>query len=135
MEHLYSLEDRPWSEWNDNAYGITQRQIASILHQFGIRPGNLKMPGGKVPKGYLVQDFNEVFVRFLPAEADSSRYSATEPENSGNSVSTQPLPQALPHPRPGSSHCFGTRNAFYARERTTIWPAVALNAALPRALA
>ncbi|MBT3904663.1 MAG: DUF3631 domain-containing protein [Rhodospirillaceae bacterium] len=37
------------------------------MKPFGIRPGNIKMDGGLVPKGYRKEAFKDAFTRYLPS--------------------------------------------------------------------
>lgn len=58
---LASLEHRPWGGWRDAA-----RKFGRLLHPFAIKSLNLKLPDGKVLKGYLFTDFQDAWERYLP---------------------------------------------------------------------
>jgi hypothetical protein len=65
VEDLVKLEDRPWPEWK-HGKSLTQNQLARLLRPFKIKPGNLRDASGKVPKGYYLEQFVDVFKRYLP---------------------------------------------------------------------
>lgn len=84
-DYLNGLEHRPWAAWNDGK-GITQRQISERLRVYRITARNIKLPDGKVVKGFYREDFNDAFLRYLSLERPEIRYSATEPVNIDDSV-------------------------------------------------
>ena len=66
-ERLVKLEERPWAT-NQKGKPIDPTQLARFLKGFGIHSRNLKMPDGKVPKGYLRENFEDAWARYcLPA--------------------------------------------------------------------
>ena len=75
-QELGSMEARPWSEWGRSQKPITQRQLASMLEPFGVRPVGLRI-GNSTPKGYRNKDCDDAFSRYLPEIPDPIRPSAT----------------------------------------------------------
>src|SRR5690606_6438562 len=69
VESLAKMEDRPWPEWKAGR-PITVRQLARLLAPFGVRPKQMRDDGGSGPKvrGYLLDDLQDAFSRYLPAD-------------------------------------------------------------------
>lgn len=66
VEYLLTLEERPWAEWRKGK-GFTVNALASLLRGFSVRPKSIRF-GFRTAKGYVVDDFNEVFSRYLLKE-------------------------------------------------------------------
>ncbi len=66
VEHLHTLEDRPWPQWGRSQKPITKNQVARLLKQFKIKPGT-KRQGDETFKGYKREQFTDAFFRYLPA--------------------------------------------------------------------
>jgi hypothetical protein len=62
---LHKLEESPWGEWFGRP--ITQRGIAKLLGDYGIRSRTIRVED-ETAKGYLREQFEEVWPRYLPAE-------------------------------------------------------------------
>lgn len=91
-DELAGMEGHPWMECGKSRKPITPSVLASLLKPYKIYPRNMKLPGNSVPKGYYLDDFAEVFDRFLLIQEDPSRYPATEAENIDDSAHLHPLP-------------------------------------------
>jgi putative DNA primase/helicase len=65
--------------------GLTPYLLSKALGQYGISSKNVKMPDGRVLKGYDLDDFKEIFEVYLAEDAAPSRYPATTPQNTGDS--------------------------------------------------
>jgi putative DNA primase/helicase len=63
---LAAMEDRPWPEWK-RGKPITPRQIAKLLAPFGIAPKTVRTLGERA-KGYVAEDFQDIFARYLPSD-------------------------------------------------------------------
>jgi putative DNA primase/helicase len=61
---LGDIEEHPWPEWR-NGLPITVRQLARLLEPLGIRPKQLRMGEANI-RGYELDDFTDVFSRYLP---------------------------------------------------------------------
>ncbi|HWZ42397.1 MAG TPA: DUF3631 domain-containing protein [Candidatus Saccharimonadales bacterium] len=59
---LTALEYRAWSAWPANS----GRRLGALLHPFGIISHDLHRGSEKAFKGYLLQDFQDAFERYLP---------------------------------------------------------------------
>jgi hypothetical protein len=65
VEHLVSLEDRPWPEWGKARKPISKVQIARMLKPLSISPGTIRLADGSTPKGYHKTAFEDAFARYL----------------------------------------------------------------------
>jgi len=70
---LTGLEGRPWSEWK-NGKPLSTYSLAHLLNAFGVKSRQVKH-GGVNRQGYRVEDFTDVFSRYLAGEASSSTFS------------------------------------------------------------
>jgi hypothetical protein len=70
-EALVGIETSPWAEWS-NGKPISKAKLARLLGKFGITPGNIRQPDGKVPKGYHRDDFTDSWERYLPQDTPQS---------------------------------------------------------------
>ena len=64
IELLVQREDRPWSEWKAGR-AITTVQLSRLLKPYGIGPKTHRIDGDVV-KGYIVDQFEDTFTRYLP---------------------------------------------------------------------
>lgn len=62
VDRLAADKEGPWCE----EPRLTQHRLARMLKPFGVRSKNVRLPDGRVPKGYLLDDLNPVFSRYLP---------------------------------------------------------------------
>jgi putative DNA primase/helicase len=67
---LEGMEDRPWPEYS-HGKPITKHGLAKILKRFGVGPRTVRF-GTETFKGYLLEDLEETFHRFLPQPACES---------------------------------------------------------------
>jgi hypothetical protein len=67
---LGDMEDRPWPEYS-HGKPITKRGLASILSRFKVGPKTVRF-GTETVKGYLLEDLEETFRRFLAQPACES---------------------------------------------------------------
>jgi putative DNA primase/helicase len=75
-ELLVALEGRPWAEWGRHRKPISPNQLANQLRRFGISPQVIRI-GDETPRGYMLDDFSEAFMRYLPETPFSKCNSAT----------------------------------------------------------
>jgi hypothetical protein len=61
LDMLAMYENRPWSSWPRNAGG----KLGGLLKPFGVFSRNLNFASGKRLKGYTLEDFKEVWDRYL----------------------------------------------------------------------
>ncbi len=66
LEKLHEMEERPWPEWRDRR-PISARQVAVLLHRFGISPIKWRQDASIV-RGYRRDDFSDAFSRYLPSD-------------------------------------------------------------------
>jgi putative DNA primase/helicase len=65
LGHLHAMEERPWPEWRDRG-PLTARQLAGILHPFGITPVKWRQEE-MTRRGYDPSQFTDAFSRYLPS--------------------------------------------------------------------
>jgi hypothetical protein len=88
VKALGVMEERPWPEWKGGK-PITQKQLASLLRPFGVRP-RLHKIGSQPTRCYSLPDFTDAFLRYTPAEE------SLPPLPSASSAAFQPKTQSLP---------------------------------------
>ncbi|WP_326568032.1 DUF3631 domain-containing protein [Amycolatopsis rhabdoformis] len=72
---LCELDEAPWGDLDGHGKVLDSRRLAKELEPYGIRSKNVRMPGGKVPKGYRVDGdggLADAWSRYLPASATSA---------------------------------------------------------------
>ena len=62
---LAEIETSLWSEWS-HGKPLTAARLARLLRGYSIVPHSIRV-GDKTPKGYLREDFQDAFRRYLPA--------------------------------------------------------------------
>ena len=62
LNHLYSLEERPWNTFY-RGREMTARQLADRMRSFGIRSKTIRF-GNETAKGYLLEDMVDAFNRY-----------------------------------------------------------------------
>jgi hypothetical protein len=73
LEGLVKLEERPWPTYN-RGKPMTARQLAGLLRPFGIFSKTIRV-GDKTPKGYLLEHFEDAFLRYLhPSDAQHPQH-------------------------------------------------------------
>ncbi|WP_163047157.1 DUF3631 domain-containing protein, partial [Acinetobacter nosocomialis] len=65
LTHLNALDERGWGGWNDGN-GITARNLARLLKPFGISSRDIRINDRAGIKGYLAEDLEDAFARYLP---------------------------------------------------------------------
>ena len=85
------MEGRPWAEWK-NGKAITQNGLARLLGKFGILSGTIRLNGGQTAKGYKREDFEDVFLRYLP----SPTVTPSQPNNHGHCDALQNVTPDMP---------------------------------------
>jgi hypothetical protein len=98
ISDLVADETGPWATYN-RGKPISQRQVASQLKPYGIRPDTIRL-GEATPRGYIFADLEEALTRFcssdIPSPPENRLRSATSAtdlfsqENSAFSSETEP---------------------------------------------
>ncbi len=65
---LISDDEKPWGDWR-HGKPATARTLSRLLTPYGVKPRNLKLPGGKVAKGYARSDIEEAHARYAVLSA------------------------------------------------------------------
>jgi hypothetical protein len=65
VEALNRMEERPWPEYAKGR-PITTRGLANILSRYGIAPRTVRFGDAETVKGYLREELEPLFYRFLP---------------------------------------------------------------------
>ncbi|MBI3805401.1 MAG: DUF3631 domain-containing protein [Nitrospirae bacterium] len=76
LEEILKLEERPWPD-AFGGKGLTPARMAKLLNDFGIKSRDVRIREG-VKKGFLKEDFDEAFARYLPEGGFPPFQSATE---------------------------------------------------------
>jgi Protein of unknown function (DUF3631) len=71
-EELAKDRDSFWAAYGKTGKPITQRQIASLLDRYGVRPDSIRVPGFGTKKGYLFAWLKDAFETYLDAFSDTS---------------------------------------------------------------
>jgi putative DNA primase/helicase len=67
LSALLAMKERPWPECN-HGRALSERGFASLLKAFGINTSkNVRKPGKKQAEGYALDEFLDVFFRYLPS--------------------------------------------------------------------
>lgn len=93
-ERLAHIEGRPWAEFGRNQKPISPNQLANLLREFEIAPRGVRL-GDATPKGYLLDDFADVFSCYSQDNGQSKRNNATTPARIGENAIFQ---SATPEP-------------------------------------
>ncbi|MFD7514114.1 DUF3631 domain-containing protein [Streptomyces niveus] len=64
LHQLRQDAESPWAEWGRN--GLSARDLASMLREFGVKPGNVRLPDGTQRKGYMRNKFLDAWRRYCP---------------------------------------------------------------------
>jgi hypothetical protein len=70
------FEHRPWGAWPANS----GRRLATLLHPFGILSRSLRAGSEAVLRGYLLQDFQDAWERYLTGASGRTTDSACATE-------------------------------------------------------
>ena len=92
VAELNGLGDRPWAGMRQGKE-ITELWLARQLRPYGVRPKTMWI-GKSVAKGYLKNDFEEIFHRYIPkaqaqALLDELKVSIQPPKAEEDSVGSQ----------------------------------------------
>jgi hypothetical protein len=64
LYHLRQDAESPWAEWGRG--GLDARELARMLNQYGIKPGNVRLADGTQRKGYTRNKFLDAWRRYCP---------------------------------------------------------------------
>jgi hypothetical protein len=64
LAHLRQDPESPWVEWGRG--GLTARHLGSLLREFGITSGNVRLPDRTQRKGYTRNKFLDAWRRYCP---------------------------------------------------------------------
>ncbi len=77
VEKLIVIEDHPWGDWR-RGKSITQNGLARLLKPFAILSKTIRI-GGETAKGYTLEQFVEVFERYLPPTPPVQSVTTSQP--------------------------------------------------------
>ena len=87
IDHLTSLDERPWPAYGRARKAITAKQIADILKPYEVRSTTIRV-GMDTPKGYRKSDLVRAYTRYLGSSAATTPQPAENREKSPNSAAT-----------------------------------------------
>lgn len=97
LARLRALEDAPWDSYYGRA--LTAHDLASLLRDYGIRPVDVREPGGPSRKGYRHEDLYQAWIRYLPRDNRDTRDIAAQPrrgDKTDTATSATPRQSATP---------------------------------------
>ncbi len=77
VERLIAIEDHPWGDWQ-RGKPITQNSLARLLRPFRILSKTIRI-AGETAKGYTLEQFVEVFERYLPPNPPIQTVTTSQP--------------------------------------------------------
>lgn len=85
LDRLKKLEDAPWG----NYYGreLSAADLASLLRDYGVKPVDVREPGGSNRKGYRRDDLHQAWIRYLPRDSRDTGDIAGQPRRGDESDS------------------------------------------------
>jgi hypothetical protein len=90
IDALSADEEAPWGDWRGSGRPISPRVLGSLLSPYGIRSRSIRLDSGKTPKGYLREQFEDAWNRYLPPAGASIRHGATSGTSTGSEASSDP---------------------------------------------
>ena len=87
LASLHRMEERPWPEWRDRS-PMTPRQMAVILHRFGIAPVKWRQETETL-RGYQRSDFGDAFSRYLPPDPPQAPHASLQNTYNQNLSATE----------------------------------------------
>ncbi len=92
------MQERPYADMR-SGQGINAHRLGKLLGRFKISSRKIRLPGEPKPKqGYCLEDFQEVFDRYLPRTGDSKRNIGTSIKNIDDStISEVEQPETVFH--------------------------------------
>ncbi len=78
LRELNRMLDRPWPTLGKNGERLTAHGLGRMLGRFGIAPKNLRVVGA-VQKGYVLEQLDDVFARYLPTPPEKSATTLLDP--------------------------------------------------------
>ncbi|MET0306289.1 MAG: DUF3631 domain-containing protein [Solirubrobacterales bacterium] len=82
--------EAPWAGWGRGNDGMTPRHLANLLRPFGIRSRSVRLSEGGTAKGYLAEQFEDAWRRYLATPNGTSGTSALSSGKRGDSSRHKP---------------------------------------------
>lgn len=106
---LAQIETSPWGEWK-HGKPLTARGLAHLLRRFGISPRTIRLDPGETSKGYLREQFEDAWKRYVPpsprpVSVTASQAAKTLGETHFSHPSQPPLVTAVQNSREPHEHC------------------------------
>jgi hypothetical protein len=76
LDTLAADDEAPWADWHGKGK-MSPRSLAALLKPYEIRSRSVRLDSGETPKGYLREQFEDAWRRYLPSQALQS---ATTPQ-------------------------------------------------------
>ena len=89
LSQLLRDQTAQWVE-SDHGKPLTQRGLARILRKFEVRPRAVRLSDGSTPRGYLLDQFIEIWARYL-APLDDEVGQAQQAQQANNGAVSEPF--------------------------------------------
>jgi hypothetical protein len=96
LDRLNDLDESPWCEWFGRP--LASRGLARLLKPYGIKSRNIKLDERR-PKGFLREQFEAVWARYLPPQDATPLHPSRRAENGESRDATDALSVADRNPR------------------------------------
>ncbi|MBN1608663.1 MAG: DUF3631 domain-containing protein [Polyangiaceae bacterium] len=80
LDGLHCIDEAPWGDWFGKP--LAHRALARLLHPYGVKSKSIRIDDG-TPKGFMRDQFEDPWRRYLPSEGPSIRNTATNRSQSG----------------------------------------------------
>jgi hypothetical protein len=84
LDHLAADEEAPWGFGPEDK--DRPRRLARMLKPFGLRSKTVRLADGTTPKGYVIEELEDVIRRYLPPRSATPATTAWLSENSAVSI-------------------------------------------------
>ena len=76
LQKLKADDEAPWADWHGT--GLSAKRLADLLRPYGIKSRTIRLEDGTTAKGYLLEQFEDAFERYLPpVQGSSKRHNVT----------------------------------------------------------
>jgi Protein of unknown function (DUF3631)/Domain of unknown function (DUF3854) len=94
LERLNDLDESPWPGWGKQGKGLSAKTLADLLRDFGIKSRSIQVEHGQATtaKGFLREQFEDAWSRYLPADTPKTRSETSGRQNPHSRAENSPNP-------------------------------------------